>query len=220
MNKVTQKFLEELKQRADVLGVIMFGSWARGNNRPDSDVDLVIVLTEGYRRTVEFREGQAFEIIYTTEKFAIDFWESHKDDCYCLWEVAKILYDRDGVIERLKIKASEIIKQGKKVIDPYQIEQYKFSAEDEIKSVAKLVGKDSATANLVLFKTVYLLTELFFDLRQLWTPAPKQRMVKIKELSPEFHSLLFDFYNDEVPSQERIELSQRMISLVFPPQNI
>lgn len=36
MNKETQTFLEELKQRSDVLGVILFGSWARGNNRPDS----------------------------------------------------------------------------------------------------------------------------------------------------------------------------------------
>ncbi|QQS60138.1 nucleotidyltransferase domain-containing protein [Candidatus Falkowbacteria bacterium] len=220
MNNETKQFLEELKQRSDVLGVILFGSWARGNNRPDSDVDLVVILTEGYRRTVEYKDKQAFEIIYTTEKSVADFWESHKDDCYGLWEVARILYDKDGIIERLKIKASEIIKQGKKVNDPYQVRQYKFSSEDEIGSVAKLTDKDSATANLVLFKTVYSLTELFFDLRQLWTPAPKQRMAKIKELSPEFYSLLFDFYKDKVSSQERIGLAQRMISLVFPPQNI
>ncbi len=72
MNEATQKFLEELKQQSEVLGVIMFGSWARGNNRPDSDVDLVVILTEGYRRTVEQRDGQDFEIIYTTEKGAFE----------------------------------------------------------------------------------------------------------------------------------------------------
>jgi predicted nucleotidyltransferase len=44
MNNDTQQFIEELKARSDVLGVIMFGSWARGNNRPDSDVDLVVIL--------------------------------------------------------------------------------------------------------------------------------------------------------------------------------
>ena len=104
MNEATQKFLEELKQRPDVLGVIMFGSWARGNNRPDSDVDLVVILTEGYRRTVEHRNGQPFEIIYTTEKGAFDYWESHKDDAAGLWEVAKILYDKNGAIEQLKNK--------------------------------------------------------------------------------------------------------------------
>src|SRR3989338_1050999 len=104
MNEQTQKFLGELKQRPDVLGVIMFGSWARGNNRPDSDVDLVVILTEGYRRTVEHRNGQPIEIIYTTEKGAFDYWEGHKDDAAGLWEVAKILYDKDCSIEQLKTR--------------------------------------------------------------------------------------------------------------------
>jgi len=60
MNETTQKFLAELQQRPDVLGVILFGSWARGNNRRDSDVDLVVILTEGYRRAVEYKDGQSF----------------------------------------------------------------------------------------------------------------------------------------------------------------
>jgi predicted nucleotidyltransferase len=47
MNQETETFLEELKQKPEVLGVILFGSWARGNNRPDSDVDLVVILTNG-----------------------------------------------------------------------------------------------------------------------------------------------------------------------------
>jgi predicted nucleotidyltransferase len=67
MNNDTINFIEELKSRPEVLGVILFGSWARGNNRPDSDVDLVVILTDGYRRTVECRNKQAFEIIYTTK---------------------------------------------------------------------------------------------------------------------------------------------------------
>src|SRR3989344_9630336 len=109
MNLETQNFVEELKKRQDVLGVILFGSWARGNNRPDSDVDLVVILTNGYRRTVEYRDKQAFEIIYTTEKGAFDYWESHKDDAAGLWEIAKILFDKDGTIEHLKDKIKEVL---------------------------------------------------------------------------------------------------------------
>jgi len=96
LNNVTEEFIEELKQRPNVLGVTLFGSWARGNNRPDSDVDLVVILKEGYRRTVEYKGEQAFEIIYTTEKSALEYWDSHKDDCAGLWSVAKVLYDKDA----------------------------------------------------------------------------------------------------------------------------
>ena len=44
MNKTIVDFVEELKNDPNVIGVIMFGSWARGNNREDSDVDLVVLL--------------------------------------------------------------------------------------------------------------------------------------------------------------------------------
>src|SRR2546429_807459 len=110
MNNDTQEFIEGLKSRPDVLGIILFGSWARGNNRLDSDVDLVVILTEGFRRTVEYNKTQAFEIIYTTEKLAFEFWENHKDDCAGLWEVAKVLYDKDRTIERLQTKVEEMLR--------------------------------------------------------------------------------------------------------------
>ena len=44
MNEDTVQFIEELKTRQDVLGIILFGSWARGNNRPDSDVDVMLAF--------------------------------------------------------------------------------------------------------------------------------------------------------------------------------
>lgn len=215
MNEETKTFLEELKQRPDVLGVIMFGSWARGNNRPDSDVDLVVILTEGYRRTVEHRNGQAFEIIYTTEKGAFEYWESHKDDAAGLWVVAKILFDKDGTIERLKTKIKEILDNGKKAIDEYQLGQFRFDAEDSLKYVESILANDPITANLILSNKIFSLTELFFDIRQVWTPAPKQRLAKIKEISPELHSLLEQFYRDAISTKEKLEVARKIIPIVW-----
>ncbi len=214
MNDDTGQFLEELKKRSDVLGVIMFGSWARGNNRPDSDVDLVIILTEGYRRTVEYKNKQAFEIIYTTEKSAVEFWKNKKDDCFGLWSVAKVLYDKDGTIERLKEEAYKIIEAGKKPIDEYQKDQYKFSAKDELVAVKSKIETDPATANLVLQKSALFLSDLFFDLKQIWSPAPKQRLTQMKEVSPELGKLFEQFYI--VPTlEERISLVEKIIPLIF-----
>ncbi len=214
MNTETKAFIEELKARADVVGVVMFGSWARGNNRPDSDVDLLVILTEGYRRTVEFKDKQAFEIIYTTAKSALDFWQNKKDDCAGLWAVANIIYDKDGTIQQLKQKADEIIKEGKKPIDEYQKEQFKFSAEDELRAVEELMIKDLSTANLVITYTVNNLTSQFFDLRQLWTPAPKQKLTAIKEVNKNL-GLLFERFYSEIDVKEKIELTKKIIPLVF-----
>lgn len=215
MNEQTKVFLEELKARPDVLGVVLFGSWARGNNRPDSDVDLVVILSEGFRRTVEHRDGQEFEIIYTTPKSAVDFWATHKDDCAGLWEVAKIIYDKDGTMEELKKEAEKIIQEGKGSIDEYQVGQFRFDADDQLKVCRVLMDKDFTTANLILTNKVFSLTELFFDLRQMWTPAPKQRMAKIKEAKPELYSELEKFYRDGALMPERLEIAEKIVELVF-----
>jgi predicted nucleotidyltransferase len=214
MNEATQKFLEQLKQRADVIGIIMFGSWARGNNRPDSDVDLVVILTEGYQRTVEQRDGQDFEIIYTTEKGAFEYWKGHRDDAAGLWAVAKILYDKDGIIEDLKDKIQKILKEGKKPVDIYQLEQFRFDINDSLKYVEHIIEIDPTTANLLLTNKVFAITELFFDIRRKWVPAPKQRLSQIKEISTELHALLVEFYGDK-NLRERLEIARKIVPIIF-----
>jgi predicted nucleotidyltransferase len=214
MNEVTTIFVNELKTRPDVLGIIMFGSWARGNNRPDSDVDLLVIQSEGYRRSVEYKNKQAFEIIYTNAQSALEFWQSKKDDCAGLWAVAKIVYDKDGTTQQIKVKAEEIITEGKKTIDEYQKGQFKFSAEDEIKAVEAIMFNDEATANLVLAYTVLGLTSLFFDLYQQWIPAPKQRLAKIKEIQPELGLLFENFYSD-ISLKEKIKVAKNIVPIVF-----
>ncbi len=215
MNEQTKLFLEELKSRPDVLGVIMFGSWARGNNRPDSDVDLIVILSQGFKRAVEHRNGQDFEIIYTTQKSAVDFWKTHIDGCASLWEVAKIIYDKDGAIKKLEEDARNILQEGKKVVDKYQLGQFLFDAKDQLKVSRVLIEKDFTTANLILTNKIFFLTELFFDLRQLWTPAPKQRMAKIKEIKPKLYSELEKFYQDGILIQDRLKIAEKVVELVF-----
>ena len=215
MNEQTKLFLEELKNRKEVVGVILFGSWARGNNRENSDVDLVIILEDGYQRCIENRNGQVFEIIYTTEKGAFDFWESNKDDAYGLWSVAKILFDRDGRIQTLKDKITTVLEQGKNDINSLQIEQYKSDVEDLNNYAEEIAKIDLLTAKLLIFNKVFALTELFFDVRKMWTPAPKQRLQKIKELNPTFYNLLEKFYNENTTFPEKLEIMRQITSVVF-----
>ena len=215
MNDQTKKFIEKQEQDENVLGIILFGSWARGNNRPDSDVDLVIILEEGFKRTVEEHDGQIFEIIYTTAKSAFDFWENNKDDAANLWEVAQIVFDRKGDVEKLKGEAEEMIAKGKKEIDKFQKGQFRFDSEDQIHYAEEIYKTDKTTANLILMNKVFSLTELFFDLQQLWTPAPKQRLDKIKELNPKLYELLENFYLDDTSFEEKVSIAKEIVLVVF-----
>ncbi len=215
MNTATNQFIDELKARPDVVGIILFGSWARGNNRPNSDVDLLVIVTDGFKRTVEYRDGQAFEIIYTTAEAAWAFWQDNLDDCAGLWLVAQVIYDSNSIVHDLKNKAETLITASKPPMDTNSIRQLRFDADDQLAAINHLLLTDTTTAHLMLNRKIFALTELFFDLRQQWTPAPKQRLAVIKSLSPAFGSLLDAFYSDHLTTAEKLDTARKIIHIVF-----
>lgn len=50
--------VERIKRQFDPLRIILFGSWARGDARPDSDLDLLVVLPH-----VENKRHAAIEVL-------------------------------------------------------------------------------------------------------------------------------------------------------------
>jgi predicted nucleotidyltransferase len=194
LNPSAQQYIAELQADPNVLGIILFGSWARGNHRPGSDIDLVVIVQNGYRRTVEHRQGQAFELIFVTEQGAIDFWEANPDDTVELWRVAKVLFDREGTIARLRQAVQGIEQRGKAALTAEQYEHAWFDCLDQIKAAEALAATDPTTASLPLAAKVVQLTELFFATRQRWIPPPKQRLAILQELQPESYNLLVSYY--------------------------
>lgn len=214
MNKNAQQYIEELQTDPEILGVILFGSWARGNNRPDSDVDLLVIVQHGFKRTVEHRGGQAFEIIFTTEEAALEYWQSNPDEAIELWSIARLLFDRDGTIARLRNAASELKLKGKQPLTAEQYAHYKFDAHDQLKAIAGLATSDQLTARMLLSAKVIQLTELFFDLRQIWRPSPKQRLGIIKDINRAVYELISEYYEERSLSKQ-IDIVQSILSIVF-----
>jgi len=215
MSDAVKEYLDALADRTDVRAVILFGSRARGDNRPDSDVDLVVILTEGYRRAVEEHDGLRFEIVYVTEDDALKFWLSNPDDGHGVWEVAKILVDKDGCAKRLQDKTSAALAKGKSAIDNFQRSQLRFDAEDQIGYSERVAHDDPATAELVLNNKVIGLAETFFNLRRMWIPGPKQRLALIRDSDPSIAKLFEAFYRASTFAG-RIAAARALLRALFP----
>lgn len=216
INQETKKLVDKLKERDDVLGVLMFGSWARGNNRENSDIDLLVILQDGYKRCIEREGSQIFEIIYTTSDKAISYWKENKDDCANLWEAAYILHEKDEVMSTLKGTAQEILKDGKSPLNESEREQRKFDAYDQIRACKDYYSKgDKVQTLFILTNKVFDLTKTFFDIRQMWTPAPKLRLKVIEEESSELYNMLTDFYSDTILLEEKISIAEDIVDFVF-----
>ncbi|NUN53944.1 MAG: nucleotidyltransferase domain-containing protein [Planctomycetaceae bacterium] len=93
---VPRGFLHRLKTREDGLAALLFGSRARGDHRPGSDVDLLVLLRKGAGRRVEVSDGFAFECAYGTEKGARTFWEANPGDAVRHRQDVRALFHRVG----------------------------------------------------------------------------------------------------------------------------
>jgi antitoxin ChpS len=68
-HRVAAVFLEKLGNRYDVAETVMFGSRARGEHKPDSDLDLAIVLNGQRRDFIDTKlemAGLAFDVFLET----------------------------------------------------------------------------------------------------------------------------------------------------------
>lgn len=216
LNEATLKFIENLKNQENVQGIVLFGSWARGNQRANSDVDLLIIVNKGYKRTAEYLDGQAFEIIYTTVQGAKDYYKTDLDATQRFWKIAKILFDRDGSAEDVKQFAINLTSEGKKPLGDDTLRHFEFDAQDQI-SFAKDTHNngDIATANLILSIKMAALTEIYFDTIQEWRPAPKQALSEIKNINSELYDLFKRFYSDDITFDEKVSAASNIVKTIF-----
>jgi predicted nucleotidyltransferase len=213
--KILEDYLLELKSNELVEVVILFGSCARGENRPDSDIDLIIICNET-RRDVLTRDGQIFEIVYVTENDAIDYYSKNKDEAVRLWKDAQILFDRNGAAERIKSYVQdEITSKGKEKLSGTALEQAKFGLTDSLKVFRRDVDTDFIKISYLLHRGVERVLELHFLLNGLWMPAPKKMMDTIKESDERLYLFTSKFYGT-ADVDSKIDLFSEMITLLFP----
>ncbi len=213
MNIETEAFLEELKKNPQVRSVILFGSQARGNAREDSDVDLIVVCNET-KRGVEERNGQSFELVYVTEEDAKKYYLQNKDNAVRTWKVAKILYDSDKSAYRLKTLVEEIAEQGKLPISDEKLIHLKFDTEDFIRAVRTTKKQNIAQAQYLLNLKLLNLLELYFDIKAIWKPAPKQLLGEIKELDADLFTVVSDFY-EEFEVDKKLSILESISHRIF-----
>jgi predicted nucleotidyltransferase len=216
MNEAIQRFVDELAADPAVRGVILFGSHARGNARPDSDADLVILVErDQFEMGFAERDGQKFELLRWSEAVAIRYATDNPDNAADFWQVAEILHDPDGAAARLRDYAAEMLAEGKPPMDEPRRAWSRWASDDRLDAAAGIAEDDPAAARMVLHERVIDLTATFFDVRGEWTPPTKRRAGRIADLDPGLHGLLTAFYTDGTSFAEQLALARQMLPLIY-----
>lgn len=106
--RALEVFLGDLRADPEVVAVFLFGSHARGDDRPDSDIDLLVIAADAFRQTVTRLDGVEFEVFRNNAADTVAFWRANRDDFENFWRDAKPLFDRDGTVALLSAAAAAI----------------------------------------------------------------------------------------------------------------
>ena len=216
MNPAITTFVEELAADPTTRGVLLFGSQARGTARPDSDADLAIIVDQpGFVMGVAEHDGQEFELVRLSEATATAYFSENRDNAADTWSSAKILYDPDGSLARLRDHVAALVAQGKPPLDASRAHYLRVAAEDRFRAAAGLAATNDAAARMLLFERLLDLVGTFFDVRQIWAPPTKRRLDVIASLSPDLHGVLTRIFCADDSTTEKIGLAHLTLPLVF-----
>ena len=106
--RIAATYYEVLQRDPAVQAIFLFGSTARGEARPDSDIDLLVIAPGSFRHEVLRREGVEFEVFFNNESDTVLFWHENHDDFASFWADAQVIFDREGAVGRLRMEARNL----------------------------------------------------------------------------------------------------------------
>lgn len=214
MENILNEFVDTLKKRPECNAIAIFGSYARGQQRPNSDIDVFVVVTEGAWRDIEMVNGQAFEMVYSSKEAATIYYQNNPNNAVQQWRDLKVIHDPNNVFDELRTIVNKIEKQGKKKLTDKAIRHFRFDVDDRIRAIEYLKEQDFATANYFLSVLGDHVISLYFDLRQIWTPPPKQRISYLREHDKKVAQLAEDLFSERSIA-ERIAAAKSLINAIF-----
>jgi len=105
------EFVESKKFNEKVLGIIVFGSFAKGTLHKTSDIDVMLLMNGGrYVRKIEDHDGLKFEVCMVPIETFTPPLNGEGDLFFDMFRLqvlrtGKILYDREGLLSQLSFEA-------------------------------------------------------------------------------------------------------------------
>lgn len=180
-----KEFLKNYEDNDDVIGALLCGSYASGNQNEDSDIDVCLILKDN---TNYQERGNVDSNSYLIEYFMNPVWKIRKymEDEFSknkfgtinMFAYGKIIYDLDGRVKELQDKALEYIDKELSNITSDKLDMNNYHLWDYLDELKVNLKEETPNFNLVyydLLDSVYTFYEEYLSIPKL----PKTKRYKI-----------------------------------------
>ncbi len=198
MEDLFSKVVADLQEKYNAHTVILYGSRARGDHTPSSDIDIVCFV-EGATPSQDARDFEGLYLdawVYSSESMSA----SNDDllrvaDGYCL-------YDLEGHGAAFLQQLKQRIEQGSKKLSASEINHLK-------QWVYKMLERAKSSEIESLYRRYWLavdLLQIYFDLRGQWYFGPKKSLAWLKEHDSVGYQLFSKVYRHSIRVDDLCEL--------------
>lgn len=208
MEALLSRVVEELRSRHDCHTVILYGSYARGDQSAISDIDVLGIRAAGEAvRDARLWQGVYLDAFIYPEAILDTF-----DEGMARILGGRILLQRDAIGRQLLERVEALIAQGPEPADPAEIQVRLTWAR---KMVGR-IGQRDVEGNYRRHWLLFQLLEDYFYLRGLWFHGSKESFKWMKSEDP-FTFQLFEAALEPGASDETLQgLVERMHVIGLP----
>lgn len=156
-----EEFLKDWKNRNDVVGALVCGSYITGNPTKRSDIDVHIILSDD----VDWRERgnklvNSFLIEYFANppkqirKYFQQDFENHRTMSIVQLMTGKILFDNTGILHELKIEAEHWLNNEYDELNKTIVEMKKYSLWDSLDNLKDYFEQKRVDFHFVYFNSL------------------------------------------------------------------
>ena len=219
--KALDKFLVDWRDREDVIGILVCGSYITGDPSRHSDIDLHIITSEENdwrERGNTIVDGYLVEYFVNPprqiQEYFVEDYQSNNIMAATQFVTGRIILDRDGAVAELRKEAQDWINKEYKELDSTNISIMKYALWDSLDNLRDLNEKKSKSYRYTYYGTLRSLFE-FYSRYLRWEIYSPVRIVELltdpktqeKYLQSEYSDSVFrDLFIEAVSLVEESEM--------------
>ncbi len=160
--KIVDEIVERYKKDKSVIAIALFGSLARKEERPDSDVDVEIISENAkeWKLLKRKKYGIKIDLEICPKKHLIHQMEKYPYLCYSYLS-EKVIYDPEGFMEEVKKKLKRYFDKHPDVVKFWE-KKYEIMKENKAKGQDPKNATKSYDEAEILFSNEHKVTRDFF----------------------------------------------------------
>jgi hypothetical protein len=180
-------------------GIIAAGSILRGKPDASSDIDLYVIHQGNWRQRVQkWFNGVPCEIFINPPAMIERYFDEEQNDATPMtahmFATGFVVLNEDPIIDVLILRAKNLLAQPPRT-NNLQLMMARYTAATQFEDAMDVAGRDIATANMILCKSVSSAVNYFFLVRNRMIPRQKDSLAELAALDPKTGAAAQQFFS-------------------------